>query len=192
MGDHKIMKNYTRLKQKSNDFTPIQLANALGFDEALHMACNMLNNEKWDENLQEYATSLLEEIRTRHPKQWNSTWRHDALLGYAYHITLKYDERYIAYKRAFNNAHSPPPQLLVAMARCCIAPGKPPITEEEAISLIKQAIKTTPYIEGVELLRGLYKSLGNIKEQKYWENILENTKEHGIHLPGLDQIPKEN
>lgn len=84
----------------------------------------------------------------------------------------------------------PPPQLLIAMARCYIAPGKPPITEEEAIDLVKQAIKTTQYIEGIELLRGLYKSIGNIKEQKYWENILEGIKERGVHLPTLDQIPK--
>ena len=74
------------------------------------------------------------------------------------------------------------------MARCCIAPGKPPITEEEAILMVKEAIKTTPYVEGVELLIGLYKSTGNMKEQKHWKTVLENIKENGHHLPLLDNI----
>ena len=85
------------------------------------------------------------------------------MLGYTYHILLKYDERYKAYKRAFDRASPPPPELLVAIARCCIAPGKPQITEEEAILLIKQAIKTTPYVEGIQLLISLYESMRNIK-----------------------------
>ncbi|CCB86949.1 putative uncharacterized protein [Parachlamydia acanthamoebae UV-7] len=54
----------------------------------------------------------------------------------------------------FKKVQIPPPQLLVVMARCCIAPDKPPITEKEAISLVKQAIAIVPYIEAVELLRG--------------------------------------
>lgn len=152
------------------------------------MARHMLINEEWDESLQAYAADLLEEIRKKYPEKWNANWKYDALLGYAYHIILKYDERYIAYKRAFDKVYPHPPQLLIAMAECCWAPGKPPITEDEAISLVKLAIKNTPYVEGIELLRGLYKSLGNIKEQMYWENILENIKENGPHLPPLDQI----
>ena len=179
--------NYTQLKEKSNR-NPSVLLNTLGFDEALQMACTMLNNKEWDESLQEYATSLLEELRKKYPEKWNSSWRYDAFLGYAYHIILKYDERYSAYKRAFDKIHPAPPELLVAMARCCVAPGKPPLTEEEAILLVKEAVKTIPYIEAVELIKGLYKSTGNIKEQRYWENILENLYENGIHLPPLDQF----
>lgn len=179
---------YTKLKQKSCSYNPSDLADRLGFDEALHLACDMLNNEEWDESLQEYATNFLEELRKKYPEEWNVNWKYDALLGYAYHIILKYDERYAAYKRALNKIQPPPPQLLVAVARCCIAPGKPPITEEEAIVLVKQAIETVPYIEAIELLRGLYKSTGNVKEQLYWEKVLENIRDSGIHLPSLCQI----
>lgn len=179
---------YTKLKQKSSSNSPSDLVDTLRFDEALRLACDMLNNEEWDESLQEYATSILEELRKKYPKKWNDNWKYDALLGYAYHIILKYDERYAAYKRAFNKIQPTPPQLLVALARCCVAPGKPPITEGEAISLIKEAIATVPYIEAIELLRGLYKSTGNVKEQLYWEKFLENIRENGTHLPPLDQI----
>lgn len=176
------------LKQYSYSYSPSGLIDSLGFNKALRMACNMLNDEEWDDSLQEYATNVLEKLREMYPKEWNANWKYDALLGYAYHIILKYDERYAAYKRAFDKIEPSPPELLVAMARCCIAPGKPPITEEEAISLVKQAIATAPYVEAVELLRGLYKSIGNIKEQRYWEKVLENIKETSPHLPPLDQI----
>lgn len=181
---------YTELKQKSNQYNPLDLVNVLDFDGALSMACDMLNNEEWDRILQEYATNLLEEIRNKYPEQWNSSWRYDALLGYAYDIILKYEERFVAYKRAFDKVNPQPPELLFALAGCCWAPGKPPITEEEAVSLVKEAIKTTPYVEGIELLTGLYKSMGNTKEQKYWQNMLE--KENGLHLPTLNKIPSRD
>ncbi len=179
---------YLKLQLITQTYNPSELIVSLGFNNTIRMAIDMLNNEEWEESLQEYATNLLEELRKTCPEKWNASWQYDALLGYAYHIILKYDERYAAYKRAFNKIDHPPPQLLVAMARCCMAPGKPPITEEEAITLIKQAIETVPYIEAIELLRGLYKSTGNIKEQLYWEKVLENTRENGVHLPRLDKI----
>ncbi len=179
---------YLKLKQKSSNYSPSTLINSLEFNEALLIACDMLNNEEWDEPLQEYAANILEELRKKYPEKWNANWKYDAFLGYAYHVTLKYEERYAAYKRAFNKISPPPPQLLVAIARCCIAPGKPPITEEDAIALVKQAIQTKPYVEAVELLKGLYKSIGNGKEQQYWGKILENIKDTGPHLPPLDQF----
>lgn len=179
---------YMELKKKSNYYNPSELALLISFDEGLRTACDMLNNAEWDEDLQEYATNFLEELRKKDPKKWKSSWKYDALLGYAYHIILKYDERYAAYKRAFEKINPPPPQLLIAMARCCWAPGSPPITEDEAISLVKQALSTTIYYEGASLLRGLYKSIGNTKEQNYWENVLEKMKGKEIHLPPLDQI----
>jgi len=179
---------YLKLKRKSNENTPSSLIELLEFNEALLMVCDLLNNEEWNESLQEYAVNILEELRKKHPEQWDVNWKHDALLGYAYHITLNYEKRYAAYIRAFNKITPAPPQLLVAIARCCIAPGKPPITEEEAISLVQQAITPVNYVEAIELLRGLYKSTGNIKEEKYWEKILDSIKDTGPHLPPLYQI----
>lgn len=179
---------YTKLKQKSNNYVPTDLVNELGFENTLNIAHKMLINEEWDESLQTYATNLLEELKKKYSEKWNSNWKYDAFLGYAYDIVLKYDERYFSYKSALGKVHPAPPQLLIALAGCCWAPGKPPISEKEAILLVKQAIQTIPYIEGVELLRGLYKSIGNDKELQYWEKVLENIKDTGLHLPSLDQI----
>lgn len=181
--------NYKDLKQKSISYTPTELVNRLSFGQAMQTACEMLRNEEWDEQLQIYAADILELLRQKYPEKWNSSWRFDAFLGYAYHILLKYDERYAAYKSAFDKVNPKPPQLLIAMARCYMTPGKPPITEQEAINLVKQAVKDFPCIEGFELLAGLYKSMGNIKEQEYWQNFLKKQKAGLSELPTLDQIP---
>lgn len=185
MGRDKTMNtsSYLELKKKSLNTNPQHFAQSLEFDEIINIACNMLHNEEWDNDLQKYAIQVLEALRKRSPNQWNATWRYDAILGYAYDVILDYDNRYIAYKRAYDNANLPPPELLVALARCCWAPGEPPITEAEAISLAKRAVETVPYIEALELLRGLYKSVGNTKEQTHCENDLKVAMEIGKHLP---------
>lgn len=65
MGDNKTMNNktYLELKQYSYSYSPSGLIDSLGFNKALRMACNMLNDEEWDDSLQEYATNVLEKLR---------------------------------------------------------------------------------------------------------------------------------
>ena len=169
---------------------PLDLVKVLGFKKSLCVAYEMLNNEEWAWSVQEYATNMLKEIRRKFPRKWNSSWRYDGFLGYACYITFDYEERYAALKRAFDRANPKPPQLLVALAGCYWQPGKPPITEREAESLIKEAIQATPYIEGFERLRGLYKSIGKIEEQKRCERILEDIEKTGVRLPDLNTIPE--
>jgi hypothetical protein len=180
--------SYNELKQKSQSDSASNLVDQLGFEASILVARDMLNDEEWDAALQEYAVQLLEGARGKFPDQWNSDWKYDAFLGYAYDIVSRYDERYVAYKRALEKANTPPPQLLVAIAGCCWMPGKPPISVNEAIELVQQAIKSVRYIEAVELLIGLYKSTGQAKEQKNWEDILEEIKDSGQHLPSLNSI----
>lgn len=185
-----ISNHYNTLKQKSENYVPTELVDKLGFDGALRLAGEMLNNEQWDEELQNYAATLLEAIRSKYTSKWNSNWQYDALLGYAYDIVMNYDQKYLAFKRAFDKTDPPPPQLLVALASCCWAPGKLPLSEEEAVLLVQHAIKKIPYIEGVELLIGLNKSLGHTEEQKKWEKILSEIRNTGVHLPSLASILK--
>jgi len=80
---------YMELKQKSDNYAPLDLAIELGFEEALNLARHMLINEEWDESLQQYATNLLEEVKKKYPEKWNSNGKYDAFLGYAYDIVLK-------------------------------------------------------------------------------------------------------
>lgn len=180
------MISYEELKSISENQAPPNIVDSLCFEKTFCLVHQMLNNKKWDESLHEYGALLLENLRRSYPKEWNSHWKYDAFLGYAYDIIFDCDERYAAYHRAFQKANPPPPELLVAIARCCWSPGKPPITEKESISLVKKSIENIYYIESVRLLRGLYKSSGNIREQLYWENILDQIEKNGTHLPSLD------
>jgi len=180
---------YEELKKISKLNTPEVLIETMNFDNGILLAREMLNNEEWDEDLQKYSAKILEGLRKKYPNEWNSTWKYDAFLGYVYDIILDYDERYKFYEKAIKKAPLPtPPQLLIALAGCCWAPGTPPITEEESIKLVKQALTEKNYFEGVSLLRGLYKSIGNKKEQDYWERILKNIDENEFHLPPLDDL----
>lgn len=180
-------KRYEILKKKS-EHSPAELLSSLDFEEGLRLSLDMLNNDDWDEVLQDCAVKLLEELRKKFPEKWNSSWKYDAFLGYACHVVLKYEEQYVAYQRAFEKISPPPPQLLIAMARCCSAPGVPPITEEEAIALVKQALSKDFYEEGASLLRGLYKVTGNTKEEAHWDAVLKNMKGKEINLPSLDDV----
>lgn len=182
---------YEMLKQQSNNYKPSDLAAKLGFNKALDLARQMINNEEWDETLHQFAAHLLEELKVKYSKEWNSSWKYNAFLGYVYDITLEYDKRYASYRNAFNQVCPTPPELLIALARCYWAPGDSPITEEESIALVKQAMQNKIYVEGAELLKGLYKSIGNHKEQAYWANVLNDIQEKGPHLLSLDKILDE-
>lgn len=110
----------------ANSYSPIEIAKSLSFKNGLRLAYRLLYNDAWEEQLQEYAVNLLYEIRKVHQESWKESWEYDALLGLACYITLKYDERYEAYKQAFDKTNNPPPGLLIELARCCICPGPPP------------------------------------------------------------------
>ena len=66
-------KNFTELREISTTYNPVDVVNRLEFDAVLHLTYDMLNNDKWDESLQEYATSILEQLRRKYPEKWNSS-----------------------------------------------------------------------------------------------------------------------
>lgn len=173
------------LKQMSTGST-YELINSMGFEKTLQVVHQMLNDKEWDESLHHYATQLLEALREKHFLEWNSHWKYDAFLGYAYEIVSNFDERFNAYQRAFKKAHPPPPQLLVALAGCCSCPRKPPISEEKAIHLVEEAIKDTYYVDALIFLRGLYRSAGNHQKEKHWDSVLNQIQKEGKNLPSLD------
>lgn len=193
MGSHAMTIKYTlnQMKDLSNE-TPFDVVQKFGFEETIRLATSMLMDESWDEELQGFATSLLRELMNKYPDKWNSSWRFDALLGFANNIIMDYDARYEAYKRAMEKTSSPPAELLIALARCYNSPGIPPVTEAEAINLIKKAIKNKLYPEGVRLLKGLYRITGDKQEENYWNKILTAIEDTGPELPRLDKIPNIN
>lgn len=134
-----------------------KVVTTLSFEDNLRLAYRLLYNNQWDELLQEYAIQLLYTVRNHYPVEWRASWRHDGFLGVACNIRFKYDERYAAFKRAYDNSSNPPPELLIELARCFTCPGSPPpISADQAISLLKESLKNCLYIEAVSTLYKIY------------------------------------
>lgn len=163
-----------------NQYQPKILAESLPFKEGRNLVYKMLFNEERDDSLRDYATELLQEIRQTHFGEWSSDWKNDVFLGDACYMTMKYDERYEAYKRAYEKATPPPPSLLISLAGCYLLP-KPPITLDEAENLAKKALEKELSIEGVVLLRGIYAEKKDQAKFDYWDKVLKEVEEKNIH-----------
>lgn len=174
-------------KQIVKLFTVNQVVHGLLFEDCLRLAYRLLYNKEWDENLQEYAIQLLYAIRNYYPKEWDSSWKHDGFLGVACDIRFKFDEKYQAFKRAFEGLSNPPPELLIQLASCVDCPGKPPISRLEAIDLLKKAIKNHTYIDAVGQLHKIYWELNDNQQANYWKEQWEKLEaKNEIQSPAIE------
>ncbi len=162
------------------NYTPNLLARTLSFKEGRVLACKMLFNEARDDNLREYSAELLNEIRLVYPDIWQEDWRNDVFLGDANYITMKFDERYEAYMRAFKKISYKPPSLLISIAACYLSPH-PKISLEEAEKLVKEALKEETSVEAVVLLRGIYAEKKDATAFEYWDKVLKEVEAKNVH-----------
>ncbi len=154
----------------------------LSFKEGIILAYKMLYNDKWDEDIQNFAVNLLYGIREKYKEEWDSSWTFDAFLGNACNITLRYDERYAAYKRASEKVSPISPSLMVLLAQCYISPGIPPITREEAENLLRESLKQEVTVEGVFLLKRICERKNDSQEVAYLEKVLEEAENKNLHI----------
>jgi tetratricopeptide (TPR) repeat protein len=169
----------------ANLYSPKTLVEFLSFKDGLRLAYRLLYNDNWNENLQEYAVKLLYEIRDVYREDWNNSWEYDAFLGTACYITRKYEERYEFYKRALEKTNNPPPGLLLEFARCCICPGPPPISYDDAITLVMIVLKKAPYTDAIGLLSHIYSLKDDKKNEEHWTRILEKSNQELV-TPSID------
>lgn len=162
-----------------NQYQPRIVAESLSFERGRTLAYQMLFNEERDDGLRDYAIELLQKIRHIHFREWSLDWKNDVFLGDACYLTMKGDEQFEAYKRAFDKAHPPPPSLLISLASCYLLPTSP-VTLEEAENLAKKALEQEISIEGVVLLRGIYADK-NQDLFDYWDKVLDEVEEKNIH-----------
>jgi tetratricopeptide (TPR) repeat protein len=181
-----ILAKAKKWKELTSSYSLDEIVHFLPFQKTLILSYKLLFNESWDESLQAFAVNLLESIRSKHPKEWDASWEYDAFLGLAYYIILNYDERYNAFKRASDKIQIPPPQLLIALASCCVCPGTPPIPYDEAIKYLKEAIKDYLYVDAVELLRKMYWYKDDVENEHYWASILKQIKGKNVESPSLE------
>lgn len=159
---------------------PSLLANSVSFKRGMSIAYEMLFNEDRDDDIRDYATDLLFELRQKFPQEWVSDWRNDIFLGDACYITMREEDSYEAYKRAYEIANPPPPYLLLQLAGCYTA-FEPLIEVDEAESLVKRALEKELTVEGVVLLRGIYARKKNQELFDHWDKILREVEEKNIH-----------
>lgn len=184
------MENLQKLIKEQNwllitkNWNPKLIVEKLAYEECMCLAYRMLINEQADDNLMNFAVDLLQVIRKKNLQNWESDWRNDLFLGDACHITMRFNERYEAYKRAYLkfNPLNLPPTLLVSLARCYSAPGVPPISIEEAEKLARAAVEKEISTETVALIRGICKMQGKDKEFFYWNETLEELEKKGPHI----------
>ena len=63
-----------------NQYNPKKLAKTLSFREGRLLAYKMLLNEDRDDNIRDYATELLKEVRLAHFKEWSLDWKNDVFV----------------------------------------------------------------------------------------------------------------
>jgi hypothetical protein len=176
----------------AHSFRPFELAKVLPFYDAMRLADRLLTYDHLYDPWQHYAIELLYAIRDQYPKEWSLSWRYDAYLGNACVFARRYVERYKAYRQAMTKVSPTPPELLVALASCNSAPGKPPMSQQEAINILTKIAHKKPYKDVVRMLvRGCYKKLQeNPKELAYWERLYQTLEEMNEEEKLPDMTPE--
>ncbi len=161
----------------TSHFDPLLVARRLPFREGIATAYRMFFNREHDDDICDYAVRLLFAIRDVYHKDWESDFGYDVLLGDTCDMTWRYDEKYAAFKRAYEKADQKTPCLLLSLAGCYIAPGLPPVTIEEAEDLVKRALDQELSIEAVVLMRGICAKKKDQKGFDHWNKIFQEVEE---------------
>lgn len=165
-----------------NSFNVDTIAKMLPFKELVIITYRMLYDKEWESEIQNYATDLLYAIRNKHTKEWNACWKLDILLGMACEITMRYEEKYLAYKSAFNKASPVPPSLKVLLAECYNSPGDPPVSQKEAKKMLMEALNIEKTIEGVSSMLWICEMQENQVEIEYWNKVLKEVEKKNLHI----------
>ncbi|MGA8164678.1 MAG: hypothetical protein WB791_06595 [Waddliaceae bacterium] len=182
------VKNWQRLVRK---YSPQYLSKSLPFRESLVLSRKILENEAWDGNLQNFAVKLIEETKRSHPIEWESNWKHEAYLGYAYGILVYEPEKeFDAYQKAAKSANPPPPEVMMELTANWSYPGiyQKKMTKEKAIEILENVAGEIPYIEAVTRLAGLYEETQQEKKAVYWKKVLKESQKKKLYdrRPYLD------
>ena len=170
----------------SKQYTPKDLAENLSFVNGLILSRLLLENESFDDTIQIFAIELIKAIKELYKNEWESDWRYEAYLGYAYEFPgWYYEEQYDAYKRAFVKSGESDPEVLMRVAINWNCPGvyKQKLDEKQAIELLEKALIKKPYIEGISCLVNLYNDVGDMPQKKHWQAILEESEKKQLHAP---------
>ena len=74
---------------------------------------------------------------------------------------------------------------MIELAHCCICPGPPPITYDQAIELVLRALQKAKYVDGLYLLAHLYSLKEDSKQKEHWYQVAKNA-DQDFESPSID------
>lgn len=96
-------------------------------------------------------------------------------------ITMRYEEKYLAYKNASEKTIPIPPSLKVLLAECY----DPPISQQEAKIMLAEALNIEKTVEDVSSMLWICEIQENQDEIKYWNKILKEVEQKNLHISGF-------
>lgn len=186
MGNDKMSKIKEMFAQKNWDniistYTIQEICLSLNFKDSMHLVKHLFYDDIQDDEKQQFAFKLALAMKYHFINDWETDWKNDIFLGGMYAMLCFYDERYLCYKKAYDKLKDPPAELLLLLSDCNNAPGKPPITDEEAFSYLKKALEKKMTCEAAFIMRNINKLKGNKSETEYWDQIYKKLEREDIH-----------
>jgi hypothetical protein len=168
-----------------SNYSVKDVCSLLNFKEAMHVVKHLFYDDIRDDEKQQYALKLAFEVKAFFKNEWENDWKNDVFLGDLCEMLCLYDERYLYYKKAYDKLKDPPAELLLLLSNCNSAPGKPPITDEEAEFYLRNAIEKKLTYEAALGMRGLYRDKGDKSREEYWNQMYKKLEKENIHSDQL-------
>jgi hypothetical protein len=190
MGYHKMNKIKEIVSKKDwssliSNYSVEHVCLSLSFSEAMHVVKHLFYDDIRDDEKQQYALKLVFEIKDHFKNEWESDWKNDIFLGGLCVMLWLYDERYLCYKRAYDQLKDPPIELLLLLSNCNRAPGTPPITDEDSEFYLRKAVEKKLTCEVALAMKSFYRIKKNKAQEDYWEEIYKKLKNENVHLDQL-------
>lgn len=168
-----------------SEYSVKDVCSILNFSEAMHVVEHLFYDDIQDDENQQYALKLANEIKSHFKNDWERDWKNDVFLGRLYEMLWLYHERYLCYKSAYDKLEDPPSELLLLLANCNSAPGSPPITGEESESFLKKTLKNKITCEVALAMRSFYKLKKDRPQEMYWDQMFRKLEKENLHSDEL-------
>lgn len=172
---------HERFDRLITNYSVQEVCSDLNFNQLMHVVERLFYDDIQNDNKQQYALKLAFTIKEQFKDEWTKDWKNDVFLGGLCEMLWLYDERYRCYKRAYDSLQDPPAELLLLLANCISAPGTPPISEDEALYFINEAVRKSLTCETALAMRSHFMLTKDMDKQNYWNTIYEKLKNENVH-----------
>lgn len=164
------------------ELDPKLVIECVSFQDTLQLAYRFM---RINQGFQEYAVRLLYALRTYRFGEWVDDWHNEGLLGYACDLTGRSDERFGAFDQACTNVPKVPVSIAVALVRSSLASDPHPLSFEEMLDLLQNALKENMYVDALQLLKQVYAHTGQQEKEVEVARSIASLKGQGAHSPSL-------